>query len=108
MAITGEIHIKVNSAVLNNKAQSVSKSIANMSNCFEQLETIINRTSYYWIGEAGDMHRKLYQAQKPQIEEMIKRLTEHPNDLVAIAQTYETVESAVQSLAVELPGDVIS
>lgn len=108
MAITGEVHIKVNSTVLNNKAQSVSKSITNMSNCFEQLETIINRTSYYWIGEAGDMHRKTYQDQKPQIEEMIKRLAEHPNDLVTIAQTYETAESEVQAMAGELPGDVIS
>lgn len=108
MAIKGDVHIKVSSTVLNGKAQSVSKSIANMANCFEQLEAIINRTSYYWIGEAGDMHRKIYQDQKPQIEEMMKRLREHPNDLVAIAQTYDTAESAVQSLASELPGNVIS
>lgn len=108
MAITGDVHIKVNSAVLNNKAQSVSKSITNMASCFEQLETIINRTSWYWSGEAGDMHRKIYQEQKPQIEEMMKRLKEHPKDLIAIAQTYDITESAVQALASELPGDVIS
>lgn len=108
MAITGDVHIKVNSAVLNSKAQSVSKSIKNMENCFEQLETIINRTSYYWIGEAGDLHRNIYKNQKPQIEEMIKRLKEHPIDLMSIAQTYDAAEAAVQSMAVELPGDIIS
>ena len=108
MPITGSVHIKVNSAVLNTKAQSVSNSIKNMANCFEQLETIINRTSFYWIGEAGDMHRKIYRDQKSQIDEMMKRLKEHPVDLVMIAQTYESTESAVQSMAAELPGDIIS
>lgn len=108
MPITGDVRIKVNSAVLKDKAQNVSNSIRNMENCFEQLETIINRTSYYWIGEAGDMHRRIYKDQKPQIEEMMKRLKEHPIDLVTIAQTYENTESAVQSIAAELPGDIIS
>ena len=108
MPITGDVHIKVNSTVLNAKAQSVSGSIRNMENCFEQLETIINRTSYYWIGEAGDMHRKIYNEQKSQIDEMMKRLKEHPVDLVTIAQTYESTESAVQSMAAEWPGDIIS
>lgn len=108
MAIIGNVNIKVNSTVLNNKAQSVSKSIGNMANCFDQLETIINRTSYYWIGEAGDMHRKIYNDQKVHIEEMVKRLKEHPRDLMTIANTYESTESMVQSMAFELPGDIIS
>lgn len=108
MPITGDVRIKVNSTVLNAKAQNVSKSIRNMINYFDQLETIVNRTSYYWIGEAGDMHRKIYKDQKSQIDEMMKRLKEHPEDLVKIAQTYESTESAVQSIAAELPGDIIS
>lgn len=108
MAITGMVQIKVNSAVLNEKAQIVSKHIKNMENCFEQLDTIVNRTSYYWIGEAGDMHRKLYKDQKPQMEEMMKRLKEHPTDLLAIAQNYDATENVIQSMAAELPDDVIS
>lgn len=54
MPIIGDVHIKVNSTVLNSKAQSVSNSIRSMANCFEQLETIINRTSYY------PKNRKIY------------------------------------------------
>lgn len=108
MAIIGDVRIKVNSAVLNNKAQTVSKSITNMANSFEQLERVVSRTSYYWIGEAGDMHRKMYMNQKGQIDEMIKRLKEHPADLAAIAQTYDTTEAMVRSVTVQLPGDAIS
>lgn len=107
MAITGSVHIKVNTAVLNSKAQAVSKSIKNMSNCFDRLETIINRTSYYWIGEAGDTQRKMYKDQKPKIDEMMKRLKEHPTDLMEIARTYESAEAEVASIATELPADVI-
>ena len=108
MMITGAVQIKVNSAVLNDKAQTVSRQIRNMESCFEQLDTIVNRTSYYWIGEAGDRHRALYREQKPHVEEMMKRLKEHPADLQAIAQNYGMAEFAVQSIAAELPDDVIS
>lgn len=108
MAITGTVQIKVNSAVLSGKAQAVSKQIKNMENCFEQLDTIVNRTGYYWMGEAGDRQRALYREQRPQIEEMMRRLKEHPADLLAIAQNYEMAESSIQSMAAELPNDVIS
>lgn len=108
MAIIGDVFIKVDSAVLGSKAQEVSGKIANMANCFDQMERIINRTSYYWLGEAGELHRKMYRDQKSQVDEMMKRLREHPADLTAIAQTYESTEKEVQAMAVELPGDVIS
>ena len=107
MAIAGDVQIKVNSTVLRDKADAVTKSIKQMQEQYDQLEQIVNKTSYYWIGEAGDMHRETYNEQKPKIEEMLKRLKEHPVDLVAIAQMYENVESELQSIAAELPGDII-
>lgn len=106
--IIGTVQIKVNSAVLNSKAQTVSREIRNMANCFDELDTIVNRTGYYWLGEAGDRQRIMYREQRPRIEEMMKRLKEHPADLLAIAQNYEGAESSIQSIAAELPSDVIS
>lgn len=108
MAITGTVRMKVNSAVLNDKAQVVLRQIKSMENCFERLDTIVNKTRGYWMGEAADRQRMLYQEQRPQIEEMMRRLKEHPADLMAIAQNYEAAESQVQSIAAELPNDVIS
>lgn len=107
MAITGNVNIKVNTTVLRNKADTVSKSISNMDKCLLQLQDIINRTSYYWIGEAGDLHRKMYKEQKPKIEEMMKRLKEHPADLLEMAGVYESAEARIQSISAELPNDVI-
>lgn len=108
MAIMGNVEIKVSTAALASKAQTVSKSVTNMANCFENLGRIIDRTSYYWIGEAGETHRRIYREQKPKIDEMMKRLKEHPADLLTISQTYESAESEVQAIAAELPADVIS
>lgn len=108
MAIMGDVQIKVDPAVLVSKAEAVSGSIGSMEQYYSELERIVSRTSYYWIGEAGDMHRNIYKEQKAQVEEMLKRMREHPADLTAIAQTYENVESQLQSLAAELPGDIIS
>ena len=53
------------------------------------------------------MHRTIYQNQKLHIEEMMKRLKEHPADLIVIAQTYIEAEERAESLASGLPGDVI-
>lgn len=100
-------HIKVTPEVLSDKSGQVLKCVNNMANTFQQLETVVNRTSYYWIGEAGDLHRKLYNQQKSTIDEMMQRLREHPRDLITIAQIYSNVEKEVESIAIELPGDVI-
>lgn len=107
MAIGGDVFIKVKPEVLVEKSQEVSASIRKMANCFNDLERIINRTSYYWIGEAGDMHRRLYQEQRDNVDEMMRRLKEHPEDLLTISQNYVQTEQAVEAIANELSGDVI-
>lgn len=107
MAIGGDVVIKVEPEVLVEKSQEVSASIRKMASCFEDLERIINRTNYYWIGEAGDMHRRLYQEQKENVDEMMRRLKEHPQDLLTIAQNYVQTERAVEAVANQLSGNAI-
>ena len=69
--------------------------------------TLVDKSSGYWIGEAGEMHRKNYADQKDNIDTILRRLSEHPGDLRAIAQTYTTVELKTQEIAANLPGDVL-
>jgi uncharacterized protein YukE len=78
-----------------------------MEQCFGDLDSIISRTATYWIGEAGDQHRKLYNDQKSNVEEMMARLKEHPRDLQTISQTYVAAEKAVAEDAEMLAGNVI-
>lgn len=107
MAVGGDIFIKVKPEVLVEKSREVSAGIRKMADCFNDLERIINRTSYYWIGEAGDMHRRLYQEQRENVDEMMRRLKEHPEDLLTISQNYVQTEQAVEAISNELSGDVI-
>lgn len=107
MSIVGDVRIKVSTDALINKADVVSQNIIRMENCFAEMESIINRTAGYWIGEAGNMHRQIYREEIPTIEEMIKRLKEHPRDLIAIAQNYMVSEQNVREITNALAGNVI-
>lgn len=105
MAITDGVRITVDSAVLHKKAQDVSGKVSAMERSFEQMNSIIAGTQHYWIGEAGDMHRQLYQEGRAKVEEMLQRLKEHPKVLEEIAENSEEGERQVIVIAQELPGD---
>lgn len=92
---------------LRQKASVAEKKIQAMQIVFEEMETTINRTNNYWIGEAGDAHREYFSSKKPDIEEMFKRLTEHVRELNQMASVYSNVEKEVTQLAQDLPADVI-
>lgn len=92
---------------LRQKASVAEKKIQAMQTVFEEMETTINRTSNYWIGEAGDAHREYFSSKKADIEEMFKRLAEHVRELNQMASVYSNVEKEVTQLAQDLPADVI-
>ncbi len=107
MSIQGNVSIKVTPEVLVSKADEVSIKIEKIASSFSELEKIMTGTESYWQGEAGEIHRKLYKDQKKNMDEIIRRLKEHPIDLRSIAQKYKIVETEAVSLAASLPGDVI-
>ncbi len=92
MAISGDVAIKVKSDELVNTADALLIKINRASACCDELSRIIDRTSGYWIGEAGDFHRNMYNSQKDAINTMFRRLKEHPTDLKAIAGNYDIGE----------------
>jgi len=102
------ITLKVSTEALKSKASEVEKLVGNMKTSFSELEETIARTSHYWIGEAGDAHRKQYQDQKDDVDDMLKRLGEHPKDLLTMAGIYETVERDVENIGMSLSDNVIS
>lgn len=106
-SLFGSVTFKVTPEVLNSKANEVSSLIKKVRMEFDNLNTSINRTKVYWIGEAGDAHRKAYEDQKSNIDEIIRRLEEHPRDLVSIAQTYTDTELKIEEYISSLPSDLI-
>ena len=108
MAGIGSVAVKVSPEALVTQAEEVRRLGNDMKKRFEVLEDIMESTKGYWIGEAGELHRKLYNEQKDDIAQMLGRLLEHPDDLLMISGNYKAAESKnVQSASV-LDADVIS
>jgi uncharacterized protein YukE len=101
------VNLKVTPERLIEKSSQTSASIRTMTNQFEQLKKLVAKTQAYWLGDGGDVHRNLYTDMEADVEYMLKRLAEHPTDLIEIAQKYSTVETQIQQEIQELPGDVI-
>ena len=107
MAIAGAVELLVTPEVLNQKAVEVEKNVANMRTHFENMRTLVEKSKGYWVGEAGDMHRQNYTEQQENIEQILKRLAEHPADLRVIAQTYSDTELKIEEVIQSLPGAVL-
>lgn len=101
------VDFKVSTDVMYAQAEQVSTLGNDMKQHLASMEEIIARTSYYWIGEAGELHRKLYNDQKEDISIMMRRFMEHATDLRTIAGGYETGEKENTSRAQALASDII-
>ena len=108
MSIVGNVAVKVSPEMLVTQAEEVRRLANDMKRRFEVLEDIMDSTKGYWLGEAGELHRKLYDEQKDDISQMLRRLLEHPDDLLMISGNYKAAESKNVQSALVLDADVIS
>lgn len=99
--------LKVTPEILIAKADEVIKDVSSIKQEMETIQQKVEGTKAYWIGEAGDLHRKLYNDQKEDIQDMMRRLDEHPRDLKIIASNYMTTEREVENIANALTDNVI-
>ncbi|MGL5436038.1 MAG: WXG100 family type VII secretion target [Lachnospiraceae bacterium] len=108
MAIIGTVELLVTPEVLHQKATEVEDYVKMMQQRFDTMNILVEKSSGYWEGDAGDMHRKNYDEQLDNIEFVLKRLHEHPVDLRVIAQKYSDTELKVEEAIIQaLPGNVL-
>lgn len=107
MSGIGTVMVKVSPEVLVTQAEEVRRLGKDMQQRFQTLQNTIERTRGYWIGEAGELHRKLYDEQKDDINQMLRRLLEHPDDLLQISENYKMAESKNVNSATLLDADII-
>ena len=55
------VEIKVQPEVLDLKAQEVLSAVNKMEQIINSIQTTVSRTQYYWVGDAGNVHRKMYE-----------------------------------------------
>lgn len=103
----GDVQLKVKTQDLQARAVSITTNVTAIKNEFRNIEQIINKTSGYWQGSGGDRYRAVYNTYKDNIDEIVKRFGEYAVDLNKIAQVYEQTEQQIESIASDLPDDVI-
>lgn len=101
MALQG--HLKVQTEALVQQAGTVRQQLIQMEKQFNELKRLINGTANFWIGEAGDHHRNIYQGNLGRIEEIIYRYQEHIIDLEQMAGVYDEAERMSEQIGDELP-----
>ena len=95
-----DMKIRVTTQELKSRADDVKEKTAHLKSAIEETERMINMTSSYWIGRAGDAKRKEFVRKKEMMRDMIGRLGE-------MAGIYESAEGDIAERTSALSSDVI-
>lgn len=98
--------IRVDTNALVSQADTVSRLCNDMTVRFDNIKCIMDKTKGYWLGEAGDLHRQSYEEQIENIQLMLRRLKEHPEDLLAITENYRQTETSNAEVGRGLPSNI--
>ena len=101
------ITIKVTTEELLSKADIVKTKVAQMQRDIDEAERLLNNTASYWLGDAGDKKRRDFQKRKQQADQVVRRLSEYPRDLLEMAGIYVAAERENASKPSSLPTDFI-
>ncbi len=101
------VNLKVTPGQLQEKARDVSSAVSKMKGDFNRLSSAINGTHNYWIGQAGELHRKLYNDRVEEINGILKLLGDYPTDLLKMAGIYTDAENVNKSAAAALDSNII-
>jgi WXG100 family type VII secretion target len=100
--------LKVSVDTLKSKASEIQTQVNNVEKNWEKMSQIIQNSKSYWEGEASDEHQKYRTDIEDDVQVMIKRLKEHPTNLLEMAGVYEETEQEIVQLTSALPDDIIS
>lgn len=101
------IKLKVSPDSLKSKAQEIDGQINRVESYWNQISQLIKNSKSYWVGDASDEHQKYRNDVEDDVTQVIKRLREHPKDLLKMADVYEKTESELVKQTSSLPDDVI-
>ena len=102
-----DITLRVKPEALRTKSAEFTRIIDDIEKRFQRIMDISGKTRGYWIGEAGDKDRQGYSSYQTDISFIMKRLREHPVDLLQQAGIYEEAERKAATRNAALKTDTI-
>lgn len=91
---------------LKEQAETVTEYVNAIEKDFNEIRQIVKNSALYWQGDASKKHRQIFDENEEDIQEIIKRLKEHPVDLQKMAGVYEQTEQLNETQASNLPNEV--
>lgn len=89
------------------KSTDLKNKVGSLATQFEVMNNLMKRTESYWLGEAGNYHRDMYNRSVEDNETLVKRIEEYSAKLENIAMNYRSTDNKQIQEAGALPGDVL-
>ena len=105
--VASGIVLKVPPDELIQQAHQVQEEINQLEREWTNIRNIVLRSKSYWPGKASQKHQKYYQSIQKDTGLMIRRLKEHPKDLLQMANLYEKAEEIIEERSKGLPDEII-
>lgn len=99
--------IRVAPDILLGAADEILKKAEIIEMAFSEIKIRVEQSSSYWLGEAAELHRGLFQEQIPLMERIVGCLNADAQKLKEIAGNYSGAIQTVTALTEDLPNDVI-
>lgn len=101
------INLKVDSNTLVAQSGIIKNKISQLERKWNSINDAVNRSRRYWEGETSELRRDYYYDLKDDVGLVFKRLKEHPDNLLRMANIYDYAEAKAAEEASSLPVDVI-
>lgn len=100
--------LKVSPDTLIRQADAIQKNVQLIRQHFDNINRRVNKSKNYWEGEASNLHVRTYSGINEQCGEIVKRLSEHPNDLLKMAGIYSENETKIVEESNSLQSNIFS
>lgn len=100
--MSGNMILRVAPELLEGKAEEFETVIKEIQGHFDRIQSVSVKTKGYWVGDAGNRDRENFASYQEDISFIVRRLKEHPTDLLSMAGIYRSAEKDVVSTNVKL------
>lgn len=103
-----EFTMKVSPETMIRQADEIKGSVDTIRQQFAAIENCVRRAPGYWEGEASNLHTTRFSKIKESCDEITRRLSEHPDDLLKMAGLYTESETKSTEESNSLMSNVFS
>ncbi len=99
--------LKVKTEQLMTAASEVDRQVNKLRKHFQQIDTIVKRSSSYWEGNGQQAYYRVYQHKYSNIESALQHISQNADSLRTIAGVYTATEAEITEEIGILSDDVI-